>query len=870
MGILRNMVKVFSPSGWDLDGPVASLIKISSRGLIGSDRETFIKRAGAASNIFLPYLDSIKIAADEVPVHMIGVCAHETWSFNRNGDGWFRDVLKKAHDTFVKMARPYRSHKNKDPEKSYGKIKLSAYNDAMDRVELLVAYNSTKEAAERNGGLIADKEIEKLARDGNLPVSMACALPGTLVKTRRGFVRVEAIKPGDHVLTHRGRFRRVYATMRRRRQQFARISTRFCGRQVVEMTPDHKFWAVRWSDLPRLGGNSIRSKDPLGMSRPMRTRRRGELYAHAHYIPCGDLRPGDLLLMPIYRGDNSSTLSRDDARLLGYYTAEGSIGDRDTAVCFTCNVLDDILNELPALVSPEISVSYARHSQSDKAVNAWVRSRSLVDLAETQVGRGVRNKVIPRLIYDAPRDIKLEYMAAWFNGDGWQDVKGMHWSTCSRSLSLELQMLLASVDIPASIYRIDHTSNLPHGVKRAGDGVEYTVNVSNRYSGLFAGRSRAEDISLQADKTTAFITGDFLAVPVKEVKIVEREVEVYDLSVEDDESFTVFGLAVSNCRVPFDSCSYCGNRARTRAEYCTPPLCKAGGCKDNLTKLVKVGNDIVHVGVFNPDPEFFDMSHVFRPAEYTAYGSIADYLTKAAADHGFFGIGGAKIAEDLGVTAPAHLAGDPLWVTAAAERLRLANALADMEKVACRVVAPQALMAFLPNTRVSLTGDLDRCSREKIGSALAALADDDIILPLRDFAWLTKRAAFAAEAVGELPGIYGRLRDSGELAGCLAGFEYDLDGRTGLGDRADAARLHLHFSLEKQAVEKRARMAALREPEQQSRPPLVKSAEACSAEAVSLARDYAAYQAAALYRISQRPDDFFTKTALALLQNSQG
>jgi hypothetical protein len=50
------MVKIISPSGWDFDAPIASTIKIASRGLTGADRSDFVKRAGDASNIFLPYL----------------------------------------------------------------------------------------------------------------------------------------------------------------------------------------------------------------------------------------------------------------------------------------------------------------------------------------------------------------------------------------------------------------------------------------------------------------------------------------------------------------------------------------------------------------------------------------------------------------------------------------------------------------------------------------------------------------------------------------------------------------------------------------------------------------------------------------------
>src|SRR5437764_590342 len=171
-------VKIVSPSGWDqFEGNVARLVKIASGGLRGHDRSEFIKRAGASSNVFLPFLDSVKIAKDEEPVHVIALGAEEAYGPNRNGDAFDEHTCKTGHDSFVKFARWYRNHKNKDPKQSYGIIKLSAYNPQMRRVELLVALNKEKSAAERNGGFVADKELAKLARDEDIAVSMACRVP---------------------------------------------------------------------------------------------------------------------------------------------------------------------------------------------------------------------------------------------------------------------------------------------------------------------------------------------------------------------------------------------------------------------------------------------------------------------------------------------------------------------------------------------------------------------------------------------------------------------------------------------------------------------------------------------------------------------
>jgi hypothetical protein len=195
-----SMIKVIQPQAQDFSEPVASLIKISSRGIIGNDKSDLIKRAGAE---FVSKLANIKLAKDEVPVHLIAIGATEDYGPNRNGDGFKRACCEKYPDPFVKFARFYRDHLNKNPAKSYGLVKASAYHEPMRRIELLAALNSTKEAADRNGGLVADKELEKLARGDDIGVSMACTIGydvcsgcGNKAKTRADYC--DSIENGGH------------------------------------------------------------------------------------------------------------------------------------------------------------------------------------------------------------------------------------------------------------------------------------------------------------------------------------------------------------------------------------------------------------------------------------------------------------------------------------------------------------------------------------------------------------------------------------------------------------------------------------------------------------------------------------------------
>jgi hypothetical protein len=167
-------LKIIRPDSFDFQGkPVTCMVKMSSRGLIGNDRADFLK---FGSHEIVDALGSVKLAKNEIPLYLAAIGSTEYYGPNRNGDG-FREATNRAtHNTFEKYARVYRDHQNKDPEKSYGRVIKSAYHDPVHRIELLVGLNGDEKVASLNGGLVADKELEKIASGKEIPWSMACRI----------------------------------------------------------------------------------------------------------------------------------------------------------------------------------------------------------------------------------------------------------------------------------------------------------------------------------------------------------------------------------------------------------------------------------------------------------------------------------------------------------------------------------------------------------------------------------------------------------------------------------------------------------------------------------------------------------------------
>ena len=191
------MLKCISHAGQFGDELTSQLVKVAGRRLRGEDRRRLEKRA---SGTLLHELESAmqKLADGEALIHLLAIGSTERYGANRNGDGFRKKACQQYHPTFVKYARFYRNHANRDPSKSYGRVIASGWNPEMDRIELFVGLNETEKAAKANGGLVADRELEKLAAGKELADSMACFVPFDVcswcrnkAKTREDYCRGE-------------------------------------------------------------------------------------------------------------------------------------------------------------------------------------------------------------------------------------------------------------------------------------------------------------------------------------------------------------------------------------------------------------------------------------------------------------------------------------------------------------------------------------------------------------------------------------------------------------------------------------------------------------------------------------------------------
>jgi hypothetical protein len=245
-----------------------------------------------------------------------------------------------------------------------------------------------------------------------------------------------------------------------------------------------------------------------------------------------------------------------------------------------------------------------------------------------------------------------------------------------------------------------------------------------------------------------------------------------------------------SCTVPYDVCSSCNNKARSRAEYCDEDTCvgphgeKRGGCKKHLGKVAYDGHWL-HVD--NPTPRFFDYSMVGIPADRIAYGARADYLAKSASS---VIIGGAELAERLHKDAATY---EPQLITPgdSIESLAYGNAPTPWQKEAIawirflgardslEHIEPKLIFgAFKKTAWKQPPPGMEKCGSDA-PQAIREFACNQVCLSLpafvQWFGYTPEQAMKIAEAVEPyLPGVYRKLAElrDGQLAHWLADCPY--------------------------------------------------------------------------------------------------
>lgn len=380
-----------------------------------------------------------------------------------------------------------------------------------------------------------------------------CFTKGTLILTNPDHKPIEEIKVGDKVLTHTGKYSKVYHTqVRKYSGNLYKIKVWGNVQNTIEVTEEHPFLCVK---------RTLRNERNSSWNR---------IWEEAK-----NLKKMDYLLVPINKKiENKASveleitvrrkktkvkvpLSKEFFKLAGYYLAEGSISNNAYLNFSFGSHERKYIEETKMLLKKVFSAKpYEVKHKNNRGTCVKVSSVVLARIF-AHFGKKCNNKSIPSWMIFGDPNKQAELVHGMFNGDGnYFNVKYKYGlkeifriNTTSSKLASQVRDILLRLNMVSFINICNR--------KKEGRLTMYTIGLSGENLVRFGNLVNIpvkSNINKHKRATLFFIDGDYLYLPIRDIK--KRKVAhhpVYNFSVKGDESYVAGGVAVHNCSAPIFS-----------------------------------------------------------------------------------------------------------------------------------------------------------------------------------------------------------------------------------------------------------------------------------------------------------------------------
>ena len=369
-----------------------------------------------------------------------------------------------------------------------------------------------------------------------------CFAKDTLVLTKKGYKKIQDIKQGDYVLTHNNRFKKVLTPMKNKTESI--LDIKVMGSDIIQATFNHPFYVI--------------SKKGRKYTKDKKTNKYTSVrvFTNPYWKNAKELEKGDFISFPInnksiipnfsidkYKNkfikENVSELNFNNKNLwwvIGRYLGDGwtrfqknNKGQIQGYTVFICcnkkdNEKEEIENKLKGLFNYNIR-------EEPTTYKFEINNKSLYMYLQ-KFGKYAYEKFIPNEVIDLPINLLSEFLNGYFNTNGYLSNRSSQSCTSiSKKLILGIQQCVHKVyKKPTTIIKTKPSKSVINGRETIDKHDVYILS-----------------ICINSKYNQGFYQDGYMWQPFKSSIEHEYNDYVYNMSVEDDESYTVNNIAVHNC-----------------------------------------------------------------------------------------------------------------------------------------------------------------------------------------------------------------------------------------------------------------------------------------------------------------------------------
>jgi len=391
-------------------------------------------------------------------------------------------------------------------------------------------------------------------------IDFHCFPPGAPVSMKDGSVKpIECMNIGDEILNGLGEPTKVVQTFR---HDINGPTTRLKVRGVqgtIDCTENHPFLVYRADQINckfplsgigacKSGSKSIcKQKNCSGLD-----------FGKPKFIFAKDLRVGDYICSPSMLSSNS-IFNKGKLRLLGYFAAEGSVSrtkyDHLDRVVFSLNIdeYDTIAEEIVTQVSQEFGLNAIKKKLPDSnSCQVRVYNKKFAEFCVENCGESSLGKKLSLNVVNSSREDVLNFLGAYWNGDGSLTKNGYVATTVSRQLAHQIHALALKVGYSPTL----HSSKpKPSNTGFKSNGTIYRVIIPYRFHTEFSQYANTVQNGYEASSTRNYNIqiGSNTLRRIENTETIHYEGPVYNIEVEgegDRKSYIAYSLSTHNTDVP--------------------------------------------------------------------------------------------------------------------------------------------------------------------------------------------------------------------------------------------------------------------------------------------------------------------------------